>query len=444
MTDPWADLPNRCFVSHSYQDLDGVAELAKLAKKAKKHPKLVIFRRVEPDPAHAVSDTIVPRILDCDALIYLRGGASASSFWVSFERDYALRAGRHVYAYDPFTGLLVRDTSSPLELEVRVMFHSEDEKRIATLFDWMKKKRSVNLEEARSHTSTGGVSGDILYQMERLLVEGGPILWLGSKRVAMPMTSFAVQMAPSMSTDFRNDFIECQLKEHIDNDGLQVQEFIAEANEDFYEEMDPYIFTPEIMVRIDPSLPSSWQLPGSSLLDLLKGKTKSFDWNRIDDLIIRLYAVLLQQRRRRTASPPESNAVSVEDLGLLVLYWDESPEWMGRIRIGGPRNPQGARIAINERWWLGRWDGQKLFHECVLLLSKIFAKSPSRVSRQTHPHLLFDEDLAPASALAWLVEPAVVELSLVFEGPYSMVCVRRYPIAGTKDGLLDLTDQGIT
>ena len=435
MPDSWADLPGRCFVSHSYQDSDVVA---KLQKKKGMHDKLVHFPRVEPDPSHAVSEGIATQILGCDALIYVREGASASSFWVSFERDYALRAGRPVYAYSPTADALVRDTSSPLDLDLRVMFHRDDEERIAALFEWMKTQRHVDLEEARSRSPHGGITGDLILQLQELLVEGGPILWLGSVRVAMPMNSFAVEMAPwllSNVPEFRTDFIESQLHEHSQDDDLQDEQYVAEANEDFYREMDPYIFTPEIAVRIDPSLPKSWQPQGCAFLDLLQGDTESFNPSRVDDLIIRLYAAEWQQRRRRIASPPYSNGVSVEHLGRLVMYWDENAEWTGRMRIGVARNPDDARVPQRERWWLGRWEGQKLLDDCALALNQLFEKRPNRISRQTHPHLLFDEDLAPAFAVAWRVEPAIVELSLVIEDPYSMVFLRRYAIDSIEGGL---------
>src|SRR5262249_35006174 len=148
--------------------------VTKLQTKEKMHDRLILFPRAEPDPSHAVSEGIVTQILACDALIYVVEGASASSFWVSFERDYALRAGRPVYAYSPIADVLIRDTSRPLDLDLRVMFHREDEKRIATLFEWMKTQRHVDLEEARSRSQRGGITGDVRLLLQEHLVEGRP------------------------------------------------------------------------------------------------------------------------------------------------------------------------------------------------------------------------------------------------------------------------------
>src|SRR5262245_22510508 len=99
------DLPRRCFISHSYQD---AAERTRLLELLPRYVEAVVFPPITAHPDQFVSSKLVEAIVGCEGLIYIDGSASARSFWVSFERDFALRASRQVYAFDPTTESLVR------------------------------------------------------------------------------------------------------------------------------------------------------------------------------------------------------------------------------------------------------------------------------------------------------------------------------------------------
>ena len=109
-----------------------------------------------------MSDDIIPKILDCPGLIYLTGGASGRSFWVSFERDYGLRANRKVFSYNPNRGSFQRDASSPLPLDVEVIFHISDQERVEKLLSWMETERHFKIARGRLRSSRGGFTGDII------------------------------------------------------------------------------------------------------------------------------------------------------------------------------------------------------------------------------------------------------------------------------------------
>lgn len=79
--------------------------------------------------------------MDCEGLIYLEGGASAHSFWVAFERDYALRMHKQVFAFDPATGTLRRDTSAPLDLKVFLSYSHRDAPQVRGIQTFMKDER---------------------------------------------------------------------------------------------------------------------------------------------------------------------------------------------------------------------------------------------------------------------------------------------------------------
>ena len=172
---PWQDLSGRCFISHSYADSGAVEQLREHLPK-KTEP--VIFERVQPDPTNAVSDGIIPVLLDCDTLIYLERGQSANSFWVSFERDYALRSGLDVFAYDPYSNKLRKDEDEPLELNVSTFFHQNDRENVDALVNWMRDKRHFDLSATVTHLRAGSMSGDTAINLTEQLRDGGVVLYL--------------------------------------------------------------------------------------------------------------------------------------------------------------------------------------------------------------------------------------------------------------------------
>ena len=53
----------------------------------------------------------------CDfRCVYLKCGASDYSFWVAFERDYALRLGKQVFSADVNTREIAAHSGDPLDL----------------------------------------------------------------------------------------------------------------------------------------------------------------------------------------------------------------------------------------------------------------------------------------------------------------------------------------
>src|SRR5487761_2296297 len=108
-------LPRRCFISHSYKDADAREQLLALLPK---NVEPFIFPPIVMPPEQMVSANLIDAILASDGLIYLEGGHSAESFWVAFERDYALRAKKRVFAFKLPTGKIREDTSPPMDLPV--------------------------------------------------------------------------------------------------------------------------------------------------------------------------------------------------------------------------------------------------------------------------------------------------------------------------------------
>jgi hypothetical protein len=256
-------LPNKCFISHSYRDDAVVAALRKFLPA---HVEPVIFPREEPQADRAVSDGIVPNILECDALIYLMHGFSKDSIWVNFERDFALRAKKRVYAYDPKRRRLLRDNDDPVELRVQVLVSPEQEERARVMFDWMRKNRNFDISDVKPVRRMKEIQG----LAERLCTAQKLTLWLLDDNTA------AVAGLLLENLDDLKDYV---------SDGLP----------------EGWWPPPMIFARIDPQ----WAKPTHAdpdidayirendarrhAIDLVEGvRGDGLNWNRVDDLIVRV------------------------------------------------------------------------------------------------------------------------------------------------------------
>lgn len=97
MLDVANHLPNRCFISHAYAD---ATARDTLIKRLPTGVTPFVFPPITVKPEEFVSDPLIGAVLNCDGLIYLRGGASDHSFWVALECDCALIAGKPVFVFD--------------------------------------------------------------------------------------------------------------------------------------------------------------------------------------------------------------------------------------------------------------------------------------------------------------------------------------------------------
>jgi hypothetical protein len=130
-------LPRRCFISHAYADQEHLNDLLSAL------PGYVcplIFPPIHVTPDQRVSDDLVKAILGCDGLIYVRSALSIARFWVIFERDYALRSRKLVYAYGSDDHRLTRDRSSPIKLRVFPSCTGGDMVRVKGILETMKKR----------------------------------------------------------------------------------------------------------------------------------------------------------------------------------------------------------------------------------------------------------------------------------------------------------------
>lgn len=135
-------LPRRCFISHAYADAPA---RDRLIRKLADAVEPVVFPPIVVRPDAFVSDRLIDALLDCDGLVYLTGGQSARSFWVALERDFALRAGKPVFAADPATLEVARDHAAPLDLAAFASYAHGDAARVRAIADHLNRQRHFDL-----------------------------------------------------------------------------------------------------------------------------------------------------------------------------------------------------------------------------------------------------------------------------------------------------------
>ena len=138
--------PGKYFISHSYSD---ESFRRNLLKKVPKVVKPHVFPPIQVSPDKFVSSRLMDSILGCDGLIYLNGGHSMHSFWVAFERDYALRADLPVYAATPvgYNFEFKRHNGSALDLQVYASSTAKDAAQAQEIIAHMRGQRYFNVAD---------------------------------------------------------------------------------------------------------------------------------------------------------------------------------------------------------------------------------------------------------------------------------------------------------
>lgn len=252
------DLPNQCFISHSYKD---ASTRRRLIAQLPNDVEPVVFPPIVVPPEKAVSHALLEAIDNCGGLIYLKGGASAQSFWVALERDYALRQGKHVFAYDPVANSLSRETSAPISPKVFLSRSQADDVK-AELVAQELRARYFDLwfhEEDTPHTTK------TFFAIEDEIRERA---WSGGYLVVM-------------------------WSAHVRDSNWIMKEMLF-ANE---------IARERVILALLDNTPNSdlsafISLPSDNIVQLYSDSARSMT-QRIDDLIVRLYWLIYRNTRQR-------------------------------------------------------------------------------------------------------------------------------------------------
>ncbi|MCB9452578.1 MAG: toll/interleukin-1 receptor domain-containing protein [Anaerolineaceae bacterium] len=275
------EFPANCFISHSYRDRSG---RKKLIKSLPKHVRPYVFPPIDVQPDDMVSNSLVEAILDQDALIFLQGGNSDHSFWVAFERDYALRAGMPVYAFNPQTRTFHPYQEKPLQLPVFISHSPYDRDQVNEIVRFMREDRFFDAASFNFLPSTGAPRNRPVPTDKRIrqniiekISRGGYVVAFLSKQAC---ESSYVREEMELALDFGRFFTLDQSNPNSRRvllallDATPLPEWLAER------------------MRTEPdSVVKPVQLYGDKTLSTT---------NRIDDLIVRLYWLIYRNTRQNS------------------------------------------------------------------------------------------------------------------------------------------------
>lgn len=155
------------FISHAYADQDALSGLV-TGLPDWIEPR--IFPPIEVPPEAAVSNSLVSAITACDGLIYLASAASRASFWVNFERRFARRLDMAVYAFDATSRSLARDRAAAAATVAPLWNRSlwRDHATAVDVCRWLREHRNVGTgeyvewsEEVRYGESVGSLRAKV-------------------------------------------------------------------------------------------------------------------------------------------------------------------------------------------------------------------------------------------------------------------------------------------
>ena len=279
-TDLWETLPERVFISHAYAD---GSRLTALMRTLPENVEAVTFSRLEPDPKRAVSDGIVAAIRSCGALIYLDGGLSEESLWVNFERDFACRTGVRVLAYDPDDRGLWEPAGGTTPLGIEVFVGASDVERARALLRWMKSERSFAFE---SEPTVVHRVKEIPILVCDLIASQRIAVWLMGTHVAS-VARMAREIPDETIADMLDDYGRTALPSAVDDyvRWLDDHSMYVRLTPDFHL-IEPEDDDERDFVRSEYAI--EYMVATAWAVDLTTAGGTEIDWNRADELIVRL------------------------------------------------------------------------------------------------------------------------------------------------------------
>lgn len=293
--------PGQYFISHSYQDTD-MAKL--LIRNLPDFVRPFVFQPIKTSPLEFVSNTLIGSILTCDALIYIKRKYSNLSFWVAFEREYALRSGKAVFQYEYKNQTIKPDKVPHEELELFFSAAVEDYPRLLELSKFMSEHRYLNLILPHNEMARRSEHEKVLNLFDASIIKS----WKVKKRIR---TSWIMEIVEEIYRKriFKPGkggnivvFWSCHSlnSQYQQNDLSIAMEFVSgilkktakplqtQMTDSIYKELNERI----LFVKLDKTPLPGWVTDAVQLY----GDEERSELNRIDDLIVALYWRFVWQR----------------------------------------------------------------------------------------------------------------------------------------------------
>lgn len=280
------------FVSHAYADDKALARL--LASTLPGGAEPVVFPAIEITSSQRISDELMGAIRTCDGLVHLASRRSAASVWVQFERNFALRLGKPVFAFNPLWRRFRADAGTVLDPIVAVNWNNAVPRDAE-----MVRRVAHHLFEAHKFEIRGNKHGHIdndLRQMldsgtglaEKMAAGGVGLLFLSNEGVCGGWHDWADPFAWRRA---KKDF------EPVPSSYIE-ERFAALDNERC---LPIWLDQPDaaaIRVLLDAGMradrPNFSRVVEAGLINpnrLVISRGDQLDWNRVDDIMVRSFAL---------------------------------------------------------------------------------------------------------------------------------------------------------
>jgi hypothetical protein len=248
-------LPRRLFISHAYADQ---AVRDRLIAVLPPDVEPIVYPPIVLPPHEMVSTPLMAALRECDGLIYLTCGASDRSFWVAFERDYALRMGKPVFEADPNSLVITQTAGKPLELPVFASYHRQDRDRVTLVCNFMRNERNFDVFLDAEGLQAGDAWQEAIHGAIERCVERGYLVAFWSHA--------------SASSEFMGREIQFAAKRI----GTRFNDRVVFASLD------------------DATLPDFWMRDQEPAVQIYADQARSAE-QRLDDLIVRLYWLIYRK-----------------------------------------------------------------------------------------------------------------------------------------------------
>ncbi len=230
--------------------------LERLISSLPDHVQPVVFPAIHVKPNEMVSSRLLDAIDDCEGLIYLTAGESSRSFWVAFERDYALRVRKSVFAVQPDSLEVTVDHNEPLDLAAFPVYHRQDQTRIEAAFTFLREKRFFDLWLERDMPAGARWQEEMQDALADRLRRGYAVVFWSSAAASSLWVRAELEAAAASVPKFNDRVLFAQLDE-----------------------------TP---------LPAFWRQFHEPALQFYEDSERSFN-QRVDDLVVRLYWLIYRK-----------------------------------------------------------------------------------------------------------------------------------------------------
>ncbi len=208
-----------------------------------------------------VSTSLIAALRNCDGLIYLTGGASDRSFWVAFERDYALRMGKPVFEADPETLAITQTSEKPMHLPVFASYHRADRDEVIKVCNFMREERNFEIFLDMENLGAGEEWQNSIHNAVLKYVDRGYLVAFWSQAAA------------------RSEFVRNEIAVAASQIGDRFNDRVVFASLD------------------DAPLPLFWMKYVDPSVQMYGDQARSAQ-HRIDDLIVRLYWMIHRKTER--------------------------------------------------------------------------------------------------------------------------------------------------